>query len=385
MGGCGWGAVDIPAAPDYPEDVSEMLRAKGVVVRAPGERAEVEEIEIDAPGAGEVRVHMLATGVCHTDLHAKLGDFGRVFPYLLGHESTAVVESVGPGVTSPRVGQTVMLSWRAHCGVCRFCVAGHIEHCARPLVAGKRMRTLDGHPLRRVLGLGTLATHCVVAASQAIAIETTLAPAASCLVGCAVATGVGAVLHAAHVRPGASVAVLGCGAVGLSVVQGARLVRASRIIAVDRVAAKLEFAAALGATDLVDASKLEPVARIRELTEGRGVEYAFEAVGLPLTLAQAVDACDLSGTAVLIGVPPSGAEVTLSMTSFFYGRRTLRATSYGDCIPARDFPFIVRLAERGELEIGRLVSQRIGLGDVEEAFEAMRQGSVVRSVVVFDG
>ncbi|MBI4954021.1 MAG: zinc-binding dehydrogenase [Myxococcales bacterium] len=361
--------------------MSEPLTAQAVVVRAPGARALLEPIVVDPPGPGEVRVRVLASGVCHTDLHCQKGEFGRSFPYLLGHEATAMVESVGPGVQSPAVGDVVALAWRSPCGVCRFCAAGRLERCARPVTAEPRMRTSDGLPLGRVLGLGTFATHTVVAAAQAIPLPTGLGHEASCLIGCGVATGVGAVLHVARVPVGASVAVIGCGAVGLSVVQGARLARAGRVIAVDRVARKLDWARGFGATDLVDASEPEPVARVRELAGGRGVDFAFEAVGLPETLGQALQVCDLGGTCTLIGVPAHGAELALPMADFFYGRRTLVATSFGDCLPARDIPLIARLALRGELDLGGMVTERIGLGDVEPAFEAMRAGRVVRSVI----
>jgi S-(hydroxymethyl)mycothiol dehydrogenase len=238
--------------------MSELLRARGVIVRAPGGPARLETILVQPPGPGEVRVRVVATGVCHTDLHTREGKFGSDFPFLLGHEATGVVEAVGEGVDGPRVGESVTLCWRAPCGSCRLCTAGRPSFCLSPLTAAPRLFTEDGLPLARVLGLGTFATHTVVHAAQAIPLDPTLSPAATCLIGCAVATGVGAVRYAAGVEAGSRVAVFGCGAVGMSVVLGARLCHAARIVAVDRVARKLEWARQLGATDAVDASREDP-------------------------------------------------------------------------------------------------------------------------------
>src|SRR5262249_29210188 len=236
------------------------------------------------PGPGEVRVRVLATGVCHTDLHTRQGNFGTEFPYLLGHEATGVVESIGEGVARPTIGETVMLSWRAPCGACRFCAAGSPHRCARPTTAQPRMRTSDGLTLSRVLGLGTFATHTVVAAGQAIPVPASarpLAPEATCLIGCAVATGVGAALYAGAVGPSSTVAVFGCGAVGISVIQGARLAHAAQILAVDLVPRKLEWARSLGATAAIEARTGDPVARIKELTGGGGGTHPVRALGPP--------------------------------------------------------------------------------------------------------
>lgn len=350
-------------------------------MRAPGAAAELEEIVIDPPGADEVLVRIVATGVCHSDLHTKLGNFGTEFPYLLGHEATAVVEALGPGVTHPAVGTRVILSWRSPCGACRFCAAGNPTYCATPLIAQPRLRTHDGKTLGRVLGLGTFATHTVVHAAQAIPVPVDLDPAAICLIGCGVATGVGAVLHAANVRAGATVALFGCGAVGLSVLQGARLAGASRIIAVDVVPRKLEWARAFGATDLVDAGAGDAVKQVRALCR-TGVDYSFEAVGLPLTLSQALAVCDLGAVCTMIGVPAPKSEMALSLPRFFFGRGHLRATHYGDCLPSRDFPFLLDCYRRGVLDLDRLVTGRIGLHDAEAAFGALERGEALRSVML---
>lgn len=361
----------------------EAITARGVVVREPGAPAAVEEIVVDPPGPGEVRVRVLATGVCHTDLHARQGKFSREFPYLLGHEATAIVEALGPGVSRPAVGETVILTWRAPCGSCAFCVAGRPVWCARPATAPPRMKTRDGQPLGRVLGLGTFTTHLVVHAAQAIPTSPDLDPAATCLIGCGVPTGVGAALYAGDVGPTSTVAVFGCGAIGVSVIQGARLRRAARIIAVDVQPRKLEWARAFGATDLVDAREGDAARRVREMTGGAGVSHAFEAVGLPETLKQAVSALEIGGTCVMIGVPAPGMTLPLSLVKFFYSRATLRATFFGECLPSRDFPMLTDLYRRGELRLDELVTRRIALDEVEDAFAAMERGETLRSVVVF--
>jgi S-(hydroxymethyl)mycothiol dehydrogenase len=357
------------------------ISAKGIVVRAPGAPAKLEDITIDPPGPGEVLVRVVATGVCHSDLHTQQGNFGAEFPYLLGHEATGVVEAVGEGVARPAVGEMVTLCWRAPCGHCRFCAAGRQPYCAKPLTAKPRMRTSDGATLGRVLGLGTFATHTVVHAAQAIPIARDLAPEATCLIGCAVTTGVGAVLYAANVTAGSSVAVFGCGAVGVSVIQGAKLSHASRIVAVDLQPRKLDWAKRFGATDVVDASAGDAPKRIKELT-GTGVAYAFEAIGLPQTMAQAMASCDLGGTAVLIGVPAPKAELSTSLSRMFYSRLTIRSTFYGDILPSRDFPLFADLYRRKELDLDGLVTAKIALGDVVEAFAAMQRGETLRSVVM---
>jgi S-(hydroxymethyl)mycothiol dehydrogenase len=362
--------------------LNTTLVTKGVVVREPNAAPTVEEIVLDPPGAGEVRVRVLACGVCHTDLHAMRGHFGSEFPYLLGHEATGVVDALGEGVTRPKLGETVVLAWRAPCGVCRFCVAGEPVHCARPVVAAPRMKTSDGKVLGRVLGVGAFATHTVVAAAQAIPIAADLSPVATCLIGCGVATGVGAALFAGRVRPGDTVCLYGCGAVGMSVIAGARICRASRIIAVDIVPRKLEWAGRFGATDVVNGRETDAPKRIRELLGGVGVKVAFEAVGLPETLAQALASVDLGGTAVLIGVPQPGAELRVPLTRLFYGRANLRPTFCGDCLPARDFPLFAELYRQKELDLDALVSERIALDGVTEAFAKMERGEVLRSVVV---
>jgi S-(hydroxymethyl)mycothiol dehydrogenase len=359
--------------------ILSAVHARAVIVRAPGGPPELEDVMLEPPGPGEVLVRIVATGVCHTDLTAQRGHFTRDFPMVLGHEAAGVVEELGEGVTQPRVGDTVVLTWRAPCGQCGPCRAGRPVYCATPTIAAPRMKTREGATLGRVLGLGTFATHVVVAAAQAVPVPPDLPPEATCLIGCAVATGAGAALFAARVEAGAACAIFGCGAVGLSVIQGARLSHAGRIIAVDVAPHKLEKARLFGATDAIDSRSGDPVKRIRELCGG--VRYAFEAVGIPTTVEQAVASLELGGTAVMIGVPVPQTSFSLSMTKFFYGRATLTTTFGGDSLPARDFPRFCAWYRDGLLDLDGLVSRVAGLEEAAAALSSLERGETIRTVL----
>jgi S-(hydroxymethyl)mycothiol dehydrogenase len=320
--------------------------------------------------------------VCHTDLLYKQGKIGNDFPYLLGHEGSGIVEAVGGGVSTPAVGDYVILAWRSPCEQCRFCQLGQPNLCSASLNAEPRMSTAQGNQvLSPALGIGTFCTHTLVAAKQAIPVSTDCPPSQACLIGCGVMTGVGAALYTAGVRRGSSVAVYGCGGVGCSVIMGARLARAGKIIAVDIAQNKLDWAKEFGATDLVDASKTDPVEAIKGLTGGNGVDYSFEAVGSPNTLLQALWSRDLAGTCTLIGVPDPSMNMELPMLQFFGLGGALRVSWYGDCLPSRDFPLLTNWYRSGELDLDRVVTREIGLEDTEAAFEAMERGDTLRSVI----
>ena len=354
----------------------------GVVSRSAGKPADLEEIVIEPPGPGEVLVRIQASGVCHTDLHYKQGKITDGFPFLLGHEGAGIVEEVGEGVTSPAKGDYVVLAWRAPCGHCRFCELGQPQLCAASLNAAPRMSTKkDGLVLNPALGIGTFCTHTVVAARQAVPVPTACPPEQACLIGCGVMTGVGAALYTAGIRRGSNVAVYGCGGVGSSVIMGAKLARAGRIIAVDVAENKLAWATEFGATDTIDASKEDPVAKIKALTGGNGVDYSFEAVGTPQTLSQALWSRDLAGTCTLIGVPDPTMKMELPMLDFFALGGNLRVSWYGDCLPSRDFPLLAKWHVDGELDLDRIVTRLIKLDETEAAFEAMERGETLRSVI----
>ena len=361
------------------------ITACGAIARVPQQKVSIEEFSIDDPGPNEVLVRILASGVCHTDLGVKSGTYGTEgFPFLLGHEGAGVIEAVGPGVKDHKVGDHVILAWRAPCGNCRFCKAGKPNFCAASLNAEKRMRAKDGQLLNPVLGIGTFCTHTLVHARQAIPYDATLPAPQMSLIGCGVMTGVGAALYAAEVQPGTSAAVFGCGGVGDSVIQGARLAGATTIIAVDLDPRKLEWAKEFGATHTINPNDGDPVARIKELTGGHGVNYSFEAVGIAKTWEQALFCRDLAGTCIMIGVPGPGPRLDLDLQRFFDLGGKVGVSWYGDCLPTRDFPLLAEWYRQGQLNLDKVVSQTIRLEEVDEAFEAMKRGETLRSVIVFD-
>jgi S-(hydroxymethyl)mycothiol dehydrogenase len=360
-------------------------KARGAIARVPGEPVTVEEFTIDDPGPNEVLVRILASGVCHTDLGVKSGTYGSSgFPFLLGHEGAGVIEAVGPGVTTHKVGDHVILAWRAPCGNCRFCRAGKPNFCAASLNAEKRMRTLDGQTLNPVLGIGTFCTHTLVHAAQAVHYNPELPAPQMSLIGCGVMTGVGAALYAADVQPGTSVAVFGCGGVGDSVIAGAKLAGATTIIAVDVDPRKLEWAKEFGATHTVNGQSGDAVEQIKALTGGNGVNYSFEAVGIAQTWEQALFCRDLAGTCIMIGVPGPGPKLSLDLQRFFDLGGKVGVSWYGDCLPTRDFPLLATWYQQGQLNLDKVVSRTIQLEEVEEAFAAMQRGETLRSVIVFD-
>ena len=354
----------------------------GVVSRAAGEPALVEDIVIDDPGPGEVLVRIQASGVCHTDLHYKLGNITDEYPILLGHEGAGIVEAVGAGVSEPKVGDYVVLAWRAPCGSCRFCAIGQPHLCSASLNAEPRMKTRrDNLMLNPALGIGTFCTHTVVAAKQAVPVPESCPPPQASLIGCGVMTGVGAALYSGQVRRGSTVAVYGCGGVGCSVIMGAKLAGAAKIIGVDIAANKLDWARQFGATDVVDATAGDPVEAVKAFTGGNGVDHSFEAVGTPQTLLQALWSRDLAGTCTLIGVPSPDMKVEIPMLQFFGLGGALRVSWYGDCLPSRDFPMLADWYAKGALDLDRVVTKLIKLDETEPAFEAMERGETLRSVI----
>ncbi len=369
------------------EPVVEQIIARGAVARDVGKPSQIETFVIPPPGPGEARVQILASGVCHTDLSARNGVFGTEgFPFLLGHEGAGVVESVGDGVTNVKAGDHVILAWRAPCGTCRFCLAGKPHLCAASLNATTKMHAeADGAELNPVLGIGTFCTHTLVHAKQCIPVDPALPKGQMSLIGCGVMTGVGAALYTAKVEPGSSVAVFGCGGVGDSVIMGSRIAGAATIIAVDLDDQKLEWAKGFGATHLVNPNHGDPVERIKELTDGYGVNFSFEAVGRADTTMQAITSRDLAGTCVIIGVGgPSSTIENFPLGTFFDLGGSLRVSWYGDCLPTRDFPMLAEWYAQGRLDLDAVVSRTITLDETEEGFHAMERGETLRSVITFD-
>jgi len=362
------------------------------VLNNPGEDAVLEEIVLDAPGRDEVQVRLVASGVCHTDLTVKnLAGMGMPFPIILGHEGAGYVEDVGEAVTHLQPGDPVVIAYRAPCGLCPACRRGDPRHCYAALRPGPRIRRKrDGAVCSQVLRCGTFATRTIVHAKAAIKMPPQIPLDRACLIACGVVTGVGAALNTTPVWAGARVAVIGCGGVGLNVIQGARLAHAKQIIAVDINPTKLQWARNFGATHTVDASREEPVKAVRSLTEDGydgGVEFAFEATGVPACIEQAVRMLAYGGTATAIGLPAEKDAVTLNLgdmaTGVYWNKAALRVCHAGDTLPSHDFPLLAQLYLQGMLNLDDMVSRRISLDQVEEAFHLMEAGNVIRSVITF--
>ncbi|SEF62266.1 S-(hydroxymethyl)mycothiol dehydrogenase [Thermomonospora echinospora] len=355
---------------------------RGVVARKKGQPVSVETVLVPDPGPGEALVKVQACGVCHTDLHYREGGINDEFPFLLGHEAAGIVESVGEGVTEVAPGDFVILNWRAVCGQCRACRRGRPWYCFDTHNAKQKMTLADGTELSPALGIGAFVEKTLVAAGQCTKVDPAASPAAAGLLGCGVMAGIGAAINTGAVTRGDSVAVIGCGGVGDAAIAGARLAGAARIIAVDVDDRKLEWAKGMGATHTVNSRQGDPVAAIRELTGGFGADVVIEAVGRPETYEQAFYARDLAGTVVLVGVPTPEMKIELPLLEVFGRGGALKSSWYGDCLPSRDFPMLIDLYLQGRLDLDAFVSETIALDEVEDAFDKMHRGDVLRSVVV---
>ncbi|MEY4170001.1 MAG: hypothetical protein RLZ94_1074 [Actinomycetota bacterium] len=360
------------------------VQVQGVIAREKDAPVTLETIVVPDPGPGEARVTILACGVCHTDLHYRQGAINDDFPFLLGHEAAGIVESVGPDVTDVAPGDYVILNWRAVCGQCRACLRGRPWYCFNTHNATQKMTLLDGTELSPALGIGAFAEMTLVAAGQCTKVDPDAAPEVAGLLGCGVMAGLGAAINTGGVSRGDTVAVIGCGGVGDAAIAGARLAGARAIVAVDIDDRKLELAKKFGATHTVNSRNVDAVEAIREATDGFGADVVIEAIGRPDTYEQAFFARDLAGTVVLVGVPSPDMRIDLPLVEFFGRGGALKSSWYGDCLPSRDFPMLIDLYLQGRLPLDEFVSEKIGIGDVEAAFDKMHHGDVLRSVVVFD-
>jgi len=355
---------------------------RGVVSHTKGKPVSVETITVPDPGPGEAVVKVQACGVCHTDLHYREGGINDEFPFLLGHEAAGIVESVGSGVTDVEPGDFVILNWRAVCGTCRACKRGQPWYCFSTFNAEQPMTLATGQPLSPALGIGAFAEKTLVAAGQCTKVNPAAKPEVAGLLGCGVMAGLGAAINTGGIGRGDSIAVIGCGGVGNAAIAGARLAGATTIIAVDIDPRKLEWAKEFGATHTVNSREVDPVEAIQELTDGNGANVVVDAVGRPETFKQAFYARDLAGTAVLVGVPTPDMSFELPLIDIFGRGGATKSSWYGDCLPSRDFPALIDLHLQGRLPLEKFVSETIGIGDVEKAFERMHHGDVLRSVVV---
>ncbi len=376
--------------------MSEPIRIRAAVLHRAGAPPVVEELRLAAPHDDEVLVRVEAAGVCHSDLHLCDGHLGRDrVPIVPGHEGAGVVEAVGARVTHLAPGDRVAFCFIPACGTCRQCLTGRTNLCETALTSNRhgtlpegssRLSLPDGRPVRHFLNVSCFAERCVVHAASAVPLPAEIPLWQAALIGCAVVTGLGAVRNAARVRLGDSVAVIGCGGVGLQAVAGARMAGAGRIIAVDTSPEKLALARRHGATDTVLSGGTDgdgPVLPVLTMTDG-GVDHAIEVVGMPETIRQAFDMIRPGGTAVVVGVAPIGAEVAIPAIDFT-SEKTLRGCFYGSSQAAAEMPALMRMVADGRLDLADAVSHRIGLDDLEQAFERLRRGQGARSVVLFGG
>lgn len=361
---------------------------RAAICEATNTPLEVEQVELPALGHEDIRVRTLASGVCHTDLSFQQGMTGspEMFPIVFGHEAVGEVVAVGPGVSRCKVGDIVLGSILPACGRCWHCVRQESQHCEMtPQIAfSHHYIRADGSQALAFTGLGSFAEMMQISEVSAVPITSDLPADQLALVGCGVTTGVGAALWTARVDAGATVAVFGCGGVGQSVIQGARLAGASRIFAVDPVPLKRDMALKFGATDVIDPVAADPVEAIREATGGRLVDYAFEATGVPAVGRQTFDAIRKRGTAVIVGMPPSDSEICFPGRALFYEEKQVKGSLFGSAQARAHLQLLVDMAERGQIDLASMVTNTIPLEAVNQAFADMQDGSAVRSVIVFD-
>jgi S-(hydroxymethyl)glutathione dehydrogenase / alcohol dehydrogenase len=367
------------------------MRSRALVAREFGAPAKIETIEVPEPGPGEVRIRIVASGVCGSDGHVLHGASTAVrLPTVLGHEGAGVVESAGPGVDNVSPGDHVVIGLGIWCGDCDYCTSGRPWLCDSPKRTasfiglrpdGSTRVTSGGEPLHTMLGVGTLSEIALAPARQVVAVDPALPLDELCLIGCGVTTGVGAALHTAQVGPAHAVAVIGCGGVGLSVVQGARIAGAHTIIAIDQVPRKLGLARELGATHALNPADGDVREAVLAIT-GRGADYAFEVVGKPDLVTLALTLVRAGGTAVVVGISPPGSQITFKR-EWLMGERRLMTSAGGSVVPALGIPRLVEMVTSGRLRLSDMIDRRLPLDRVDEAFAALESGEVARSVIVF--
>jgi NDMA-dependent alcohol dehydrogenase len=351
-----------------------------------------DDVEVEAPHAGEVKVRMAASGVCHSDLSIQNGTLIGGAPMVLGHEGAGVIEEVGAGVTNLAPGDHVVISWVPQCGECYFCTRGQPQLCEQGsnalasggLLDGTPRMQSQGAPLPQMAASGTFSEVTVVPEIGAVKVPADFDLKLAALIGCGVLTGTGAALNTANIRKGDTVAVIGCGGVGLNVIQGARIAGAAEIIAIDMNETKLSLAKEFGATATVNASQADPVSQVMSMTSEIGADVAFEVIGLQQTIDQTINMTRRGGQAILVGVPRM--DVMTTIPAFFgivLAEKTIKGCWYGSSDVQRDVPKLVDLYRKGQLKLDELVSRTITLEQVNEAFDAMKTGEVARSVIQY--
>jgi Zn-dependent alcohol dehydrogenase len=348
----------------------------------------MEDVDLAEPREGEVRVRIDAVGVCHSDYHYMNGDLSCPLPIVLGHEGAGRVVSVGPGVTRVAPGDAVVLMWRTRCGRCRYCSTGRPAMCQQGraaivsggLLDGTSRLSLGGKEVKHFLGASCFAEECVVSEQSVVAIPPTVSAEVAAVAGCAVITGVGAVLNVVENAAGASMLIIGAGGVGLSAVMGARLVGADPIIVADISEAKLALAGELGATHTIDATQEDVVEATHRIAGG--VDWALEAIGLPETIEQAIDALRPAGTAVVMGLAKADARFTVRSNALVQGEKTIRGSLYGSANTPVDVPRILGLYQSGRLPLDKLLGRSYPLAAVNEAYDSLVAGAVGRSILL---
>ena len=356
-----------------------------VLESIPGQLS-ILNVSIDKPGRGEVLVRTAAAGLCHSDLHFMEGLYPHPVPSVLGHESAGVVEAVGEGVTYVAPGDHVITCLSAYCGGCEYCLTGRLSLCnnrtsiERAQDAGPRL-SLNGEKVHQFMRLSSFAEQMLVHEHALVKIDKDMPLDRAALIGCGVTTGVGAVFRTAAVEPGSTVAVIGCGGIGLNCIQGARIAGAGRIIAIDLNAAKLEMAQEFGATDVINGADVDPVAAVKELTKG-GVQYSFEAIGSKTAAEQSFQMLRAGGTATVIGMIPLGTKIEIHGADLL-GERKIQGSNMGSNRFRVDMPRYIDLYMQGRLKLDELVSARIKLDEINEGFATMKSGSIARNVIIF--
>ena len=343
----------------------------------------VDDVEVNVAGPGQVTIKIEATGVCHSDLHAMEGSLPQPAPFIPGHEGAGTISAVGEGVTELAVGDHVVVAWSPPCGKCNNCVERKQPHLCVMIqfaIAGAPCFTRNGEDVYGMAGTGTFAEYLTVPQEAAIKIDDDVPFEIASLIGCGVSTGVGAAINTAKVKPGSSVVVFGCGGVGISAIQGARVAGAATIVAVDLVDEKLEMAKRFGATH---ACKPDDLAALQAELTGDGFDYAFEAIGHPVTMRAAYDAVRRGGTACVIGVGKMDAEVSFNGFEIFFSEKNFMGSYYGSVDVRSDFHKLLKLWKAGQLDLEGMISKRMKIDDINDAFDAMKKGEVIRTVITF--
>lgn len=368
-----------------------IMKAKAAIFWEVGKRLDIQEVDVEKPHAGEVLVKLAAAGICHSDYHVMTGHLSGPSPAILGHEGAGIVADVGPGVTAVKPGDHIIIMWRLSCGICEYCSDGRPALCP----AGSQIRStgklLDGttrfkykgQEIKHFAGASTFSEYTVIPEGSALKIPQDFSLEIAALLGCGVITGVGAAINCAKVKPGSTSVVFGAGGIGLNIIQGAAIAGAAKIIAVDLNAKKLDYAKTFGATHFVDASKKNAVEAVKALTNGGGVDYAFEAVGSPETIRQAFDCLAKRGMCVAVGVAPMAKEVAVPIMALVFEEKTLTGSLYGSAKIRQDTYMLMEMYKAGKLKLDELLTRKYPFAQINEAYDNLIKGEVARSIVTF--